>query len=167
MPIPTPPAPQTVSHPQYISPSHPGTSHNANYVFSPDTYFKYNYEDEWFEDELVKEMVLDVDSSVVESAHAINSPVLGIIAPERLSGGVKALIIMYKEPDLIVNASACGNNCAKWILEIGRRQDVTVRLGYEMEFEEPFDICIKNSGHIIHNYIDFLKEFQEVEIFEG
>lgn len=53
---------------------------NENYVFSPDTYFKYNYEDEWFEDGLVKEMVLDVDSSVVESAHAINSPVLGIIA---------------------------------------------------------------------------------------
>lgn len=53
---------------------------NENYVFSPDTYFKYNYEDEWFEDELVKEMVLDVDSSVVESAHAINSSVLGIIA---------------------------------------------------------------------------------------
>ena len=53
---------------------------NENYVFSPDTYFKYNYEDEWFEDKLVKEMVLDVDSSVVESAYAINSPVLGIIA---------------------------------------------------------------------------------------
>lgn len=138
-----------------------------NYVFSPDTYFKYNYEDEWFEDELVKEMVLDVDSSVVESAHAISSPILGVIAPERLSGGVKALIIMYKEPELIVNASACGNNCAKWILEIGKRQDITVRLGYEMEFKEPFDICIKNSGHVIHNYVDFLMEFQEVEIFEG
>ena len=29
---------------------------NTNYVFSPDTWFKYNYEEEWFEDELVKEM---------------------------------------------------------------------------------------------------------------
>lgn len=28
-------------------------------------------------------------------------------------------------------------------------------------------ICIKNSGNIIHNYVDFLKEFQEVDIFEG
>ncbi len=74
---------------------------NRNYVFSPDTYFKYNYEEEWFEDELVKEMVLDVDSSSVISAHAIDSPVLGVIAPERLSGGVKALIIMYKEPSLM------------------------------------------------------------------
>lgn len=42
---------------------------DKNYVFSPDTYFKYNYEEEWFEDELVKKMVLDVDSSSVISAH--------------------------------------------------------------------------------------------------
>ena len=69
---------------------------NTNYVFSPDTWFKYNYEEEWFEDELVKEMVRDVDDSTVISAYSIDSPVLGIIAPERLSGGVKALIIMYK-----------------------------------------------------------------------
>lgn len=140
---------------------------DKNYVFSPDTYFKYNYEEEWFADELVKQMIFDVDGSTVESAHAILSPVLGMIAPERLSGGVKALIIMYKEPTLIVNASACGDNCAKWILEIGKRQDITIRLGYEMEFEEPFDIFIKNSGRQIHTYVDFLKEFQEVEIFEG
>lgn len=138
-----------------------------NYVFSPDIYFKYNFEEEWFEDELVKEMVLDVDGSVVVSAHSIDSPVLGLIAPERLSGGVKALIIMYKEPDLIVNASSCGDNCARWILEIGKRQNITVRLGYEMEFAEPFDIYIKNSGNLIHTYEDFLREFLEVEIYEG
>ena len=34
---------------------------NVNYVFSPDTYFKYNYEDEWFEDDFVKMMVQDVE----------------------------------------------------------------------------------------------------------
>lgn len=109
---------------------------DTNYVCSPEIYFKYNYEEEWFEDELVKEMIQDVDGSKVLSAYAIDSPVLGLISPERLSGGVKALIIMYKEPALIVNASACGNNCAKRILEIGKRQDITVRLGYEMEFQE-------------------------------
>ena len=38
---------------------------NVNYVFSPDTYFKYNYEDEWFEDDFVKMMVQDVDGSTV------------------------------------------------------------------------------------------------------
>lgn len=140
---------------------------DKNYVFSPDTYFKYNYEIEWFEDDFVKKMVLDVDNSCVESGNAINSPVLGIIAPERLSGGLKALIIMYKEPELVVNASACGDNCAKWILEIGKHQDITIRLGYEMEFKEPFEICIKNSGKIIHSYAEFLMEFLEVEVIEG
>ena len=52
-------------------------------------------------------------------------------------------------------------------LEIGKRQDLTVRLGYEMRFEEPFEIRIQNSGRVIHEYVDFLREFQEVEILEG
>lgn len=140
---------------------------DKNYVFNPDVWFNYNFEEEWLEEELVKKMILDVDHSKVEAPHLINSPVLGPMAPERLSGGVKALIVMYKEPDLIVNASACGNNCAKWILEIGKRQDITIRLGYEMEFQEPFDIRIKNSGRVIHNWPEFMAEFQEVEISEG
>ncbi len=46
-------------------------------------------------------------------AHAISSPVLGITTPKRLSGSVKALIIMYEDPSLIVNVSDCGDNCAK------------------------------------------------------
>lgn len=57
---------------------------DKRYIFSPDTYFKYNYEEEWFSDELVKQMVLDIDRSIVESAYAIHSPVLGLIAPESL-----------------------------------------------------------------------------------
>ena len=32
------------------------------------------------------------------------------------------------EPDRIFNASTCGDNCAKWILEIGRIKDVTINL---------------------------------------
>ena len=51
---------------------------DANYVFSPDTYFKYNFEEEWFEDELVKEMVQDVDGSAVISAHAIDLSLIHI-----------------------------------------------------------------------------------------
>lgn len=32
-----------------------------------DNYFDMNYEDEWFEDELVKQIILDVDKSTVIS----------------------------------------------------------------------------------------------------
>lgn len=44
----------------------------------------------------VKEMIRAVDKSEVLSSHAIESPVLGIIPTTRLSGGVKALILIYK-----------------------------------------------------------------------
>lgn len=134
----------------------------GNYVYNPDVYFKYNSEDEWFDDAFVQEMVMSVDGSKVLSANAIESPVLGVIAPERLSGGVKALILMYKEPNLIINASACGDNCAKWILEIGKKQDITIRLGHEMLFEEPFSLKMDRNGKIIQSYEEFMWEYLEV-----
>ena len=53
---------------------------------------------------------------------------LGQIPPERLSGGVKTLLLILNEPDRIFNASTCGDNCAKWIVEIGRiKEDVYKR----------------------------------------
>ncbi len=48
--------------------------------------FDNNYEEEWFDDPLVKEMVLDVDKSEVLSPYCIQSPVLGQIPPTGLSG---------------------------------------------------------------------------------
>ena len=58
--------------------------------------FDNNYEEEWLDDLLVKEMVLDVDKSEILSPYCIQSPVLGQIPPTGLSGGVKALIMALK-----------------------------------------------------------------------
>ncbi len=58
------------------------------------SYFDNVYEDEWIEDPFVKEMIQDVDSSTVISAHIIESPILGPITPKELSGGVKVLILI-------------------------------------------------------------------------
>ena len=87
--------------------------------------FDNNYEEEWLDDPLVKEMVLDVDKSEILSPYCIQSPVLGQIPPTGLSGGVKALIMALKT-DWEIWATACGNNCAKWFLEIGKRKDLTI-----------------------------------------
>lgn len=76
-------------------------------------YFDYNYEPEWLDDPLVREMIKDVDKSEVISRNIINSPVLDEITPKELSGGVKTLILMLKEPDTVFYASNCGDNCAK------------------------------------------------------
>ena len=122
-------------------------------IYNTSVYFKNTYEPEWFETELAKKMVKDIDNSDVVSTECINSPVLGQIPPERLSGGVKALLLMLNEPEKIFNASTCGDNCAKWILEIGKQQDLTINLRHMMSFgrDTKFDIKIQNGGELVHS----------------
>lgn len=75
----------------------------------------------------------------------------GSIPISRLSGGVKTLIQIAHDPEHVYNASACGDNCAAWLLRIGKEKDVLVRLGHQMRFtEEPFDIRIENTGQVVH-----------------
>lgn len=121
-------------------------------VYNPVIYFKNTYTDEWITDPLSKEMIQDVDKSTVLGPRIIDSPVLGGISPRELSGGVKTLISMYKVPQKVFNASACGDNCAKWILKIGSMQDITINLRHLMDFgEETFAVKILNTGQMVHN----------------
>lgn len=125
----------------------------SNCVYNTNVYFKNTYEPEWFETELAKQIVREVDDSEVLSSECIQSPVLGQIPPERLSGGVKTLLLILNETEKIFNASTCGDNCAKWILEIGKREDVTINLRHMMDFgkDTVFEIKIKNGGEIVHS----------------
>ena len=124
-----------------------------NSIYNTNVYFKNTYEPEWIESELAKRIIKDVDDSDVLSGECIKSPVLGQIPPERLSGGVKTLLLMLNEPDKIFNASTCGDNCAKWILEIGKQKDLTINLRHMMSFgqDTEFEIKIENGGEIVHS----------------
>ncbi len=62
-------------------------------VFNTAVYFKNAYEDEWITDPVAREMILDVDKSIVLDSAVIDSPVMGKIPPLSLSGGVKTLIL--------------------------------------------------------------------------
>ena len=70
------------------------------------------------------------------------------------------MILMSKDSEHVFNASACGDNCAKWILRIAEEwkkkdKDLLIRLGYLMDFgEEPFEIEIDNLGVAVHNRKD-------------
>lgn len=103
-----------------------------------DSYFFNNFEEEWLNDPLVKDMILDVDRSKVLAPYCIKSPVLGQISPFMLSMGVKALILMYKT-NRIINASKCGDNCAKWIKKIAEIKDLEIDLEHIMYFNEDND----------------------------
>ena len=91
-------------------------------IYNTAVYFKYNYRPEWLQDPDVIRMIRDVDASTVLGNGAIDSPVLGVIAPVNLSGGVKTLILIDKVPEKLFNASNCGDNCAPWLLRLGEKK---------------------------------------------
>ena len=122
-----------------------------NYIFNPDVFFNNTYEDDWITDPVTRQMIQDIDGSKVVGPRLIDSPFLGAIPAERLSGGVKTLILMNHDREHIFNASACGDNCAAWILKLGQDRDLTIRLGYLMDFgKDEFEIEIVNLKQIVH-----------------
>ena len=126
-------------------------------VYFPPAYFDNTYEDEWITDPLAKEMILDVDRSTVIGPRLIDSPVLGPIPVRDLSGGVKTLMLLaFDTSGRVFNISACGDNCAKWILRIAQKRDITVNLRHLMDFgPESFEMIILNTGNHVTNMSEF------------
>ncbi len=121
-------------------------------IYNTSAYFKFNFEKEWLESPEVIQMIRDVDKSEVLGNGAIDSPVLGVIAPVSLSGGVKTLILIDKVQDKVFNASNCGDNCAKWLLKLSEDRDITINLRHLMDFgEETFKIHIINDDVVVSN----------------
>ena len=142
-----------------------GEVESDNYIFDPDTFFNNTYEDEWITDELSNRMIRDVDKSEVIGPHLIESPVLGPISLKLLSRGVKTLILINNDLEHIFNGSACGDNCAKWLIEIGKQKDVTVRLGYFMSFgDEPFEVNVVNTNKIVHSGAELDREVADNDL---
>ena len=131
-------------------------------VYYPPVYFDNRYEDEWITDKRSIEIIRDVDKSDVVSSHLIESPVLGPISPKELSGSVKTIMLMlFDETGRIFNASVCGDNCAKWILEICKDRDIVAYLEHVMHFKDPFDIKVLNTGNVVHRMQDLIPELRE------
>ncbi len=128
-------------------------------IYYPPVYFDNRYEDEWITEDLSVEMIRDVDKSEVLGPHLIESPVLGPISVKEISGGVKTLILMaFDDSGNVFNASACGDNCAKWILKIGKEKDLTINLRHIMDFGDgEFEIQILNTGEMVHNMLEFIR----------
>lgn len=129
-----------------------------NVIYNTSVYFKNQYRKEWIVSPRAVEMIKDIDSSIVLGTGAIDSPVMGVISPTSLSGGVKTLILIDNLPEVVFNASNCGDNCAKWILKLGSMKDVTINLMHIMDFgDDEFEIMILNENIVVHNMIELVK----------
>lgn len=129
-----------------------------NSIYHPPVYFDNRYEDEWITDSLSVDMIKDIDKSTVIGPHLIESPILGPISVKELSGGVKTLMLLaFDESGNVFNASACGDNCAKWILKIAQTKNLTINLRHLMNFgSQKFEAKILNTDTIVHNMAEFI-----------
>ena len=137
-----------------------------NSIYHPPTYFDNVYLDEWITDPFTVNLIRDIDKSDVIGARVIDSPFLGSISVKELSGGVKTLILMrFDESGKIFNASACGDNCAKWIYEISKSKDLTINLHHIMDFSscEDFEAYIENTGTKVNDYREYLDNAMKIE----
>lgn len=133
-----------------------------NEIYVADKYFDINYDPDWLMDEMVKEMIKDIDKSEVVAKNIIESPILGTMPPQWLSGGVKCLICMLKDTNgFIFNGTNCGDNCSKWILKIAEIKDLTITFHHIMDFgkDTEFKCKILNDGTITNNFKEFVDEY--------
>ena len=129
-------------------------------IYNTNVYFQNQYRDDWLTKPLSKEIIQDVDKSEVVSANLIDSPVLGAISPKELSGGVKTLLLMAKDKSgKVFNASTCGDNCAKWIFQLGKQGKLVINLRHLMDFGSgEFKIKVLNTGRIVRNMKELVAE---------
>lgn len=126
-------------------------------IFNTSVYFDNTYDESWFEDDFARRAIKKIDKSEVIDSRVIDSPVLGIIPPERIAGGTKTLILIKNCPDKIFNASTCGDNCSEFILELADSCDITINLRHIMKFSKrKFKAHIMNNDTYTENFSEYL-----------
>ena len=142
--------------------------YDENAILSVDTYFNNTYDEAWLDDPFVRKIIRIVDGSEVQDRQCILSDVLGQIPPERLSGGTKALILMYEEEGFYTDLIVCGANCENLILDMAQQKDISCSLsGYDISFEKLGDeehsvpVRCENDGSLMKTHDDFVMTMLE------
>lgn len=134
----------------------------AEAIYDPNVYFNNTYKDAWITRPLSVEMIKAVDKSDVIDERTISSPIFRNMSPKKLSGGVKTLMLIAYDRSRVFNASACGDNCAEWILKIAQKEKIVINLHHLMDFGKgEFKIKVLNTNKIVKNMSELVLEAGE------
>lgn len=114
--------------------------------------FKNYLNKEWFEDPLVLRMIEDVDKTPRLSGLIFESPVLGLISPLELSGGVKSLICLYKLPMFqnpgVLRSTMFGDNCSKWLAQLSFLVDFKLLMCHPLGWASYYGKYVDHSRNV-------------------
>ncbi len=113
-------------------------------VYNTAMFYENQYDKNWVTDDFAKRIIKDIDDSEVIAPDVIQNEIFGTFTSNELSAGVKTLLLIKNFPNKIFNISNCGDNCAKYILELVSDRDIKVTLHHAMDFGENFAIKVIN-----------------------
>lgn len=113
-------------------------------IYNTEVYYQNQYDKAWITSEFAKKIIADIDDSEVIGTDMIRNDIFGTFNSTKLSTGVKTLLLIYNQPKQIFNISNCGDNCAKYILEIAEDRDIKVCLHHAMNFGDNFAVKVIN-----------------------
>lgn len=116
-----------------------------NYIFDSPGLFDRICNNYSLNDQFVKDLVYDVDDTEHISGSIFQSPVLGVIPPQQLSGGVKSVlcIYFYTQGYFVYDSTMFGGNCVEWIRRLSFERDFGIVLTHCLEF------CTGDTGNPI------------------
>ena len=108
----------------------------------------------WFDDPLVQRAIAEVDGNTVYYGKGRwESPVLGVIGVEQLSGGVKTAIASYFMNDHYFPLMHMGENLSNTLQRFSEKKDIHFSTaGYIMPFNPGHMIYIDEWNEIIDGY---------------
>ena len=116
---------------------------------------------EWLNDPICEQIVQDIDKTRHVKDFIYDSPVLGAIPPQMISGGSKALILVYKGgfTDVAYSSKMFGGNCVEWLRKLSFMVDFKLLMCHPLEWKSMYTIGEYCSGVCTPQPIDAVDEF--------
>ena len=127
-------------------------------IYNTEMFYENQYDRNWVMDDFARKVIRDIDDSEVLAPDVIRNDIFGTFPSTELSAGVKTLLLIKNMPNKVFNISNCGDNCAKYILELAQERDIKVTLHHAMYFGKEFSVKVVNNGKrkIISDPVEFL-----------
>ena len=123
------------------------------------------YKKEWSTGKWTNYISTKVDKTPLIKDYCFESPIFGQIAPESLSTGAIALIIMAHEPNTIMPMSWLGDNCIPVLADMCKELDCTASFGDRWCNMSVFDkIHILDTNDTINgkDFMDFILNHKDL-----
>lgn len=101
---------------------------DGNRLRNPPVFFDLHFNNNWLDNDFTRKLLKDIEGvEVLGTRHYIH-PYFGDISPRELSGGVKALLILYNLEDgkVLIDLAEMGQNCIRYLEDILKEKSLTV-----------------------------------------